>query len=327
MKFSEWLDDQMSFWLYPLMEFLNLLRELFKLFEMLSMGFVIMTLYLILWVVVGDESIRRNDSLPRGSFHSTMSLGTLPTDRDERSLKSAYEGYPPVYENTGGSVPAHDVDGRYIDFFGDLDFCGKGRIFFSRSMQNAYWDHWYERKVGWLYRHYMIGSLNAEALRYVVGELKAGRTPDLSEDDNYIDRCPGEVELLFGKLPYHLVETRIPKIEVEWHVGGTSDIHSPEWPEITGYCLKDRCDSADFFLHINRWGDTFAFEPPYSEGQKEANRVFDEVGTLSFWEEFAQDNGLDPHSVDKYWKQNQTYVKNTVNFKKAHTKEIMTPQY
>jgi hypothetical protein len=124
-----------------------------------------------------------------------------------------------------------------------------------------------------------------------------------------VEVCPGGAH---GEIPT-LNDSTIPHIDIEF--SGTS---------ILGYCPSYmNCNSADdLLLHIERWGDTFAPEPPYSSGQRAAIDEMNHVGTREFWEAYAVSNGLDAHSVDKYWAENAKYVESTIHGPKATKKEM-----
>ena len=332
-----WLGEAAAFLLAPF----KLAFYVLKVFSLLAMGVVIFTIWGMVWLANPEKEHAQHvsymmDHIVDSRHSAGTPLGNVPLiyviDGSQSSNGDTSIGTVLV------NVKIYGKTEEKIEWpHQALSFCGQGDKFLSHTMQNDYWDHWYERKTGWLYQRYVEGSLNIYALKYVVTQLKSDKPVVIGSD--FIDNCPNSS--LENNPPqswsgWNLGDTRyavpdsntsgesmIPRFDVMWHLEGPYDPHQ-DWPVITGYCLAGRCgkNSPDFLLTIDRWNDILAPEPKYTSGQQEAIDAFKATRTEEFWEKYAEANGLDPHSVDKYWEETQKAIKATVHLKKVSSEEL-----
>jgi hypothetical protein len=306
-----WLAEAASFLLAPLKAAFFLLKVL----GLLAMGVVIFSLAGLVWLATPEHS---------NSEHMSYVY--------QAAKDSQFGNGVPL-----GNVVGPDYDPKIIRPHQAISFCGQGDKFLSQVMQNDYWDDWYVRKTGWLYQRYIEGSLNIYTLKYVVTQLKFDKQVVIGDD--FISNCPNDTDSMDGKYSVPASDTTIPHFDVMWHLEGPDrqnqlgeegfGVEQVKWPVITGYCLAGRCgkDSSNFLLNIDRWSDILDREPKYTSGQQEAIDAFKATRTKEFWEKYAEANGLDPHSVDKYWEETQKAIEATVHLKKVSSKELVTQDY
>ena len=308
MKFSEWADTAAGFWLRPIMMLETIARGTVIFAERLFLAWIMIGVMICYFLFAGSDYNETHRERMR-------SLWTF----NDRSTKIESD----IRLGQGAEDPVNTMNrfqpGNW-DVSSNLVFCNMGnRARLHSRMHTDYWDDYRYRKSGWLWRHFMVASLNVYELRREVHRYKTTEwiQPEIGEDFKFY--CPG-YNNWHSEFPqnFKLNDRTIPNIRVAWFVmmlapqERESFDYEEAFPWVVGYCIEGHCSKDDMEPRFERWRDTFSLEPAYTDGQMYANQVFEQVGTLEFWRDYARRNGVNPDNMNEPWQKTQEAIKRTL---------------